>query len=129
MSTGVPARVAGRRVLVGFVLLAGVLLPLYFLDPAGSAVFPPCPLHRVTGFYCPGCGSTRAIHSLLRGDLAGALSKNPLMVVAIPFVVLLYARPAWGRGRAVPWIALAILLGYGILRNVNAFPFILLTPH
>jgi len=121
--------VGGKRKLVGGMLLLGGLLSLYFIDPACSSVLPPCPLHQATGWHCPGCGSTRALHCLLHGDLAGALSKNPLMVVAIPFVVLLYARPGWGRGRVVPWIALAILLGYGLLRNVNAFPFVLLAPH
>ncbi len=129
MRESIYAGMAGRRLLVGVVLLIGVLLLLYFIDPTRSSVFPPCPFHQATGFYCPGCGSTRAIHHLLRGDLPGALSKNPLVVVAIPFVILLYMHPAWGRGRAVPWIVLAALVGYGVLRNVNAFPFVLLAPH
>ena len=123
------AGAARRRVLVGVILLLGVLLPLYLIDPTCSSVFPPCPFHRATGLYCPGCGSTRALHNLLHGDLSGALSKNPLMVVAIPFVVLLYMRPAWGRGKMVPWIVLAVLVGYAVLRNVSAFPFVLLAPH
>ena len=29
----------------------------------------PCLFHLVTGYYCPGCGGTRAIASLLHGQL------------------------------------------------------------
>jgi hypothetical protein len=129
MSKSIPARATGRWVLVGVILLAGVLLPLYLIDPTSSAVFPPCPLHRATGLYCPGCGSTRAVHCLLHGDLSGALSKNPLLVIAIPFVVLLYVRPAWARAKVVPWTVLALVVAYGVMRNVDAFPFTLLAPH
>jgi hypothetical protein len=129
MSRSVSARATRWSVLVGVVLLTGVLLPLYLIDPASSAIFPPCPLHRLTGLYCPGCGSTRVVHCLLHGDLPGALSKNPLLVIAIPLVVLLCVRPAWGRAKMAPWVALVILVAYGVLRNVNAFPFTLLAPH
>jgi len=123
-----PTATAGKA-LAGGVLLAGVLVVLYFVDPARCRLFPPCPVHRATGFYCPGCGSTRAVHCLLHGDLPKALSKNPLMVLSIPLLGLLSLRPSWAYSRAAPWIALAILLGYAVLRNVNAYPFTLLAPH
>lgn len=116
------------KALAGGVLLGGLLAVLYLVDPARCRLFPPCPVHRVTGFYCPGCGSTRAVHRLLHADLPGALSKNALMVLSIPLLGLLSLRPSWAYSRAAPWIALAILLGYAVLRNVNAYPFTLLAP-
>lgn len=58
-------------------------------DPAGSEWFPKCPLYTVTGFKCPGCGSQRAIHALLHGDLATAFKMNGLLVISIPFILLL----------------------------------------
>lgn len=128
MRVSAPTVTAGKA-LAGGVLLAGVLVVLYLVDPSRCRLFPPCPVHRTTGFYCPGCGSMRGIHHLLHGDLRGALSKNPLMVVSIPLLGLLYLRPSWAYSRATPWIALAVLLGYAVLRNVNAYPFTLLAPH
>jgi len=32
------------------------------------SVLPGCILHRLTGFYCPACGGTRALVAFLRGE-------------------------------------------------------------
>ena len=39
--------------------------------------YPTCPFLAITGWYCPGCGSLRAVHDLLHGDLAGAVRPQP----------------------------------------------------
>jgi len=121
--------VARFKVLAAGAVVVGALLVVYFVDPSRSPLFLPCPVHRATGLYCPGCGSTRALHNLLHGDLSGAMAKNPLMVVSIPLIVLLYLRPRWAYNRAVPWIAFAIIVVYGVLRNLGTYPFTLLAPH
>ena len=41
-----------------------------------------------TGLECPGCGSQRAIHSLLNGDLVAAVHYNALTVAAIPYIAV-----------------------------------------
>lgn len=48
----------------------------------------PCLFHTLTGLYCPGCGGTRAVRSLLRGDLRMSAQYHPLVLYVI-FVVLL----------------------------------------
>ena len=65
------------------VCAAGVVM-LRVFDPATSGIFPPCPVHYLTGWYCPGCGSLRAIHQLLHGNLRAAWALNPLTVVLLP---------------------------------------------
>jgi len=109
-------------------LLTGGLVFLYFLNPSETKFFPPCPFRLATGWYCPGCGSLRAIHNLLHGRLMAALSLNLLMVVSIPVVAAMLLKPAWIYKRWVPWAALCILIAYGVLRNVPAWPFCLLAP-
>ena len=37
----------------------------------------PCLFAAVTRLPCPGCGSTRSVHALVRGDLHGVLHFNP----------------------------------------------------
>lgn len=72
---------------VAILLFVGIVI--YFsLDP-GTHHFPRCPFLSVTGLKCPGCGSQRAIHALLHGDLALAMTFNAFLVLAIPLVVLL----------------------------------------
>ncbi len=49
---------------------------------------PGCPLETLTGRECPGCGSTRALSSLARGDLAAAWGFNRLTVSAVVLLPL-----------------------------------------
>jgi len=99
------------------------------VDPNRPGHYVTCPLLALTGLACPGCGGLRATHDLARLDLAAAWSMNPLWVVAAPLLVALWAAwlvRAW-RGRSGPrvpvwvgWTSLAVLVLFGVLRNVPA---------
>ena len=115
------------------------LVLLEIFDPATSGIFPPCPVHYLTGWYCPGCGSLRAIHQLLHGNLRAAWAMNPLSMVLLPFLsyglissVLFELR---GRGLPEPflraaWIRAlgAVIVLFGIARNLPLHPFDWLVP-
>jgi hypothetical protein len=117
---------------------AGMVL-LEIFDPATSGIFPPCPVHYLTGWYCPGCGSLRAMHQLLHGNLRAAWAMNALTVMLLPFLSygLVSSVLFELRGRELPqpflraaWIralCVAIVL-FGILRNLPLHPFDLLAP-
>ena len=66
----------------------GVLAMLAFsylvLAAAGFRIA--CPIHALTGLYCPGCGSTRAVKAVLNGDLPLAFHDNALLMV-LPVVI------------------------------------------
>lgn len=105
----------------------GATTLLAAVDPNQTGHYPTCPLLALTGLYCPFCGGMRVVHDLVHLDLLGALARNPLVVVMLPFVVLAWL--AWARsaftGRRAPvaphWLlpaALVLLAGFGILRNV-----------
>lgn len=80
--------------LIAAAIAAAILIVVYgAIDPAGH-FFPRCPFRMLTGFDCPGCGSQRAIHCLLNGDIAGAWSYNAMLVVAIPVLAVLFAASA-----------------------------------
>jgi hypothetical protein len=117
--------------------LAVVMLRVF--DPATSGIFPPCPVHYFTGWYCPGCGSLRAIHQLLHGNFEAAWSFNPLTVILLPFLTYGLASSALfeisGRGLPQPflrasWIRAlcAAIILFGIARNLPLHPFDLLAP-
>lgn len=41
---------------------------------------PPCLFHAYTGYYCPGCGGTRSILFLLKGELINSVIYHPIIV-------------------------------------------------
>jgi hypothetical protein len=103
------------------------------------ALVPPCLFHEITGLYCPGCGTTRALQHLVRGEPLAALGSNPLLFLALP-LLLLAVLGRWTRGvsgarlRAfvyspiVGWSFAAVTLVFAVLRNLPAAPFRWLAP-
>ena len=108
---------------------------LYAFDPAGSNIFPPCPFYTITGFYCPGCGSQRALHDILHLDLPGAAENNilviPALLVIIYQLICQFLKPKHQNilyYSSAPWIILVIIVIFWILRNLPFYPFTLLAP-
>lgn len=100
--TTLPAKQRQWWALVGAGACAAV--PLYVADPAQVGFFPPCPIYALTGLYCAGCGTTRAVHQLLHGHWRMALRLNPLLLLLLP--VLAYSFLSFTRdaflGRPLP---------------------------
>jgi hypothetical protein len=123
-------RVTGPLLLAGGVLGASVLLHLR--DPHQSGAWGYCPWLLLTGTYCPGCGGLRAVNDLTHGDVAAAASSNLLLVAAIPFLVLTWARTTLDRwhgrvrqGAARRHVVLAVsllvvALVFAVVRNTPA---------
>jgi hypothetical protein len=120
--------------------VASISAVLFFRDPHTSSLFPPCPFRAVTGYHCAGCGSLRALHRLMHGDVWSALRLNPLMVISLPLMAFAlvstkwrHLQPAWiGRLTSKPiWpkSILTVLLLYWALRNLPFAPFSWLAPH
>lgn len=114
----------------GFILLlasVGALI-LFRFEPGHAPIYPICLFHAATGLWCPGCGALRATHQLLHGHLVAALRFNALFVVLLPFLLWLALRPliAGFAGRPAKlgvrpawlWLALGMILVFGVLRNL-----------
>jgi len=112
---------------------------LYFVPPGEGSVYPPCFFHTMTGFYCPGCGITRAVYHLLHGEFIRALSYNPLVVplflLALSAIIARLYSLFTGKRLNFPdistrfaWLLVFLVLFYWIARNLPFFPFTLLAP-
>lgn len=122
-------------------ILAGMGVYFYFADPFSTApsLLPRCVFYEATGWYCPGCGSGRAAHSLLHGRFALAWACNPLVILALPLLLAGLAnelarsargRPLW-RWRAPAALLLAVaaaLVLFAVLRNLPSPRFDALRP-
>ena len=107
--------------ILGFLLY--YLLNLY----TGFAIF--CPFHKFTGLYCPGCGVTRLLFSLIKLDFYQAFRYNPLvfilLVIAIIYLLIKFILKKYNIIINVPnyvwYILIIIVIIYGILRNIPEF--------
>ncbi|PIF05899.1 MAG: hypothetical protein CSA36_04395 [Draconibacterium sp.] len=122
---------------INLVLLFGIIglaILFFILDPTKNALFPKCTFHSLTGYYCPGCGSQRALHSLLHLDIAGVTHYNFLFIPALLIIIYHYTRPLLNNFfhwklpnifyfRQTPWIILAVVVIFSILRNLAPFHF------
>jgi len=112
---------------------------LYQYSPETSGLFPPCLFHKITGFYCHGCGTARALHALLHGRISDAISYNATLLVLLPAFFYWYGLYCLGeismtrkhRYDLPPMLytaLLALVILFGALRNVPIYPLCLLAP-
>lgn len=78
-------------IVVGVVIALATIL-YFFVNPEASVLMPKCPMKMLTGYDCPSRGVQRAIHAVLHGDFAKAISYNPFFVISVPyFLLVLYS--------------------------------------
>jgi len=121
------------RPLVGIIVPVFTLLVCRWLLRGGGLY---CVFREVTGLYCPGCGSGRAVIALLHGRVGAAFRHNPLVfLLGLPCGALLmweYLRfvfpglklkkpvlPKW-TGDA----ALILIFAFWLLRNLPGWEFL-----
>lgn len=113
------------------IMFVAVLILFYRFDPEAELLFPKCPFLLFTGYECPGCGSQRAIHSLLHFKIGAAWRYNAFMVLVVPYLFLgIYLeyfdrRKRHSRLKSLffgRWSAMTIfivIIVYWVLRNLN----------
>ena len=94
----------------------------------GGLASPACFFHEMTGWPCPGCGSTRCVRYALRGAFHAAFLVNPLMGATLAGIALfdLYAAtvlalrlPRWRPGKVSARTALTLRAGSVALLVAN----------
>lgn len=118
-----------RIIIVSAVLLVIIALIVVYtvFDPAAGH-FPRCPFNVLTGLKCPGCGSQRAIHALLHGDIAAAARYNLFILPALAALPAFFAVEYCPqrvprltrtlRTATACYIVFAIIMLWWILRNI-----------
>lgn len=115
-------------------LIAGAAY-LFVFEPGKTGFFPPCPFRLLTGFQCPGCGSTRALHQILHGNFESAFMLNPLLMLGIPLMLFAFLRYTAivmrgevPRPNALPapyiYAMFFAIVSFWIFRNTSFYPFV-----
>ena len=112
------------KAMVAVAVVVAFILFYYIVDP-GCVWMPHCIVKTYTGLDCPGCGSQRAVHALLHGDISGAFRYNAFLFVALLYIVVvgiaqlcdrrLYA--ALTSARAAYSVLVAVIV-WCVVRNV-----------
>lgn len=95
-----------------------------------------CIFNHLTGFLCPGCGTTRMLKSLFKLDIKQAFLYNPLVFCLLPFIGLYFVERIYvllfNKISFIPtkisnlfWRgALIVTILFGVLRNISIFDFL-----
>lgn len=117
-----------RRLLaLGFLMVLAIIIYIY--HPATPLRMIPCPFREITGLYCPGCGSIRALTQVAQGNILKAVQHNVLAVAFLPLMVwvVLANIKLVLTGRALPypklpspaiWGLLCLFILFAVLRNL-----------
>ena len=123
-----------KRILIGLGLPALLLLLLLYERLDGVSL--KCPFYQLTGLYCPGCGSGRAVRALLAGDLPMSFRQNPMLyLMGVPSALGVgheYLRIVFLPRKLRPIVLapklcvliVALLLAWWVLRNLPGLEFL-----
>ena len=88
----------------------------------------PCLFHMVTGYYCPGCGGTRAVIALMHGHVIRSFIFHPLVPYAAIACVVLFIMKLKDPQKSIEApmvraliIALAIIIINFAVKNILLF--------
>jgi hypothetical protein len=91
------------QIVLGTCACAGATAFLFAVDPNRHAIYPQCFLYKATGFYCAGCGATRALYALVHGRVLEAMHDNALLMTALPVALVVGGAYLWKSWRANTW--------------------------
>lgn len=132
MSTELLVRGERRLSIISTMVLAALAAAVVLGTPGRAAFLPPCPLHALTGYFCPGCGTTRAFWYLVHGHPLRALGENVLSMLVLPFVLYDLGAVLTRRWSAIStrlrpwslWTLFAVIVLFAVLRNLSAFAYL-----
>lgn len=97
---------------------------IFVLGNSSSVLFWECPIHRFLGFYCPGCGATRALGDVIKLDLVSAVQQNLLIFVSpvlIGLALILQGRSKLGF-RVFLFLTVVLIILFTVFRNLPNSP-------
>lgn len=117
-----------RKMLISAGITAAIVIAVVFaFDPEEMEWMPKCWFYALTGWKCPSCGFTRALHHALHGEVMLAWSYNrmlPLLMAIGGSILLLLTKPRDSEFQSKLFTILILLyiilyFGWWITRNLT----------
>lgn len=104
------------------------IIIIYYLLNKIFHISIPCLFHYRTGLYCPGCGVTRMVFSIINLDFYQAFRYNPLLFILLFIYILIKIIEVFTKQKIklekFNYLLLFILITFGIMRNIPYFSFL-----
>ena len=94
-------------------------------------MMPPCKLYYFFGLMCPGCGGTRSVEALLRGDIITSFRLNPIVIFGSLLGMAFYAEFIFSifnkkvkivpRSMAFLWVMIGLFSIFYVVRHFIPF--------
>lgn len=88
-------------------------------------LFSPCLFKLITGFYCPGCGGSRAVLALIHGHLISSFIYHPLveysLVAFLYNLIRMFVNKKYHPKALWLWMALVIVIVNWIVKDLALF--------
>ncbi len=116
-----------NKLIIGSIFVIGLIIYYFIYKYTSFAI--ECPFHFITGFYCPGCGITRMLFSLLRLDIYQAFRYNPMVFILLVLYIIYYIIKNILKIKIVIpnyvyYSIIGLLIVYAVLRNIPAFDYL-----
>lgn len=92
-----------------------------------------CPINKLFGIECAGCGLTRMFLAIFKFDFYQAFRFNPCMfILLVMFVIYVFYvlickllhKNYFKIGFKTSLVLIILVIGFGIIRNINGFEFL-----
>lgn len=110
-----------------FIIFFTSLIVVYYIANKLCGFAIPCIFSKITGFYCPGCGVTRLLFSLLKLDFYQAFRYNPLifiLLICYGIYKLINLKYHFKLPKYTVYIVLLVVILFGVFRNIDTFSFL-----
>lgn len=120
----------------GWILIGGAAAYAVFVMMIGFNPLewmPPCAFYAITGYYCPGCGGTRAVFALLHGHILRSVLYHPIVLYTAilgGWFMISQTIERFSKGRVkigmhfrtiYLWLALALVVVHFIIKNILVY--------
>ena len=117
-----------KSIILSIILI--LILAIFVLLDIFEVIGLKCPFYELLHIYCPGCGTTRMIRSLMHFEFYQAFRYNPLVfgllfafsgLIIAEIVYFIRNKKIFNISTKIYVILLVIILIYWILRNIPFF--------